>query len=335
MAKRRRLAPPDPTVVSAPGHRAPSPAPLGRAPIAAEAAQASQAAVAAEMADALTRARMGGRMILDLPLQAIEANHLVRDRTAFHTEELEALQSSIAARGQQTPIEVVDLGDGSYGLISGLRRLTVLQRLHNDNPEGGFDTVLAILRQPSDSAEAYLAMVEENEIRADLSYYERARIAAKAVEQGVFDTPKAALLALFRSASRAKRSKIRSFLVLVDALDGVLKHPEQIGERLGLRLSAALDQDARLGQRLCAQIKASRDRSATSERAILETALQVPHPETGKLVSKKQKNSPSEQELWPGLRMQRSGRRLVLEGEAITPAFEAALRDFLASRGPV
>jgi hypothetical protein len=35
--------------------------------------------------------------------------------------------------------------------------------------------------------EAYLAMVEENEIRVGLSFYERARIVARAAEAGVFE----------------------------------------------------------------------------------------------------------------------------------------------------
>ena len=50
-------------------------------------------------------------------------------------------------------------------------------------------------------------MVEENEIRVGLSYYERARIVAKAVAQGVFETEKQALQRLFHTASRPKRSK--------------------------------------------------------------------------------------------------------------------------------
>ena len=89
-------------------------------------------------------------------------------------------------------------------------------------------------------------MVEENEIRVGLSYYERARIAARAAELGVFPDTASALARLFASASRAKRSKIGSFLRLYTALDDRLRFPAAIPERLGLRLARALDADAGL-----------------------------------------------------------------------------------------
>jgi ParB family chromosome partitioning protein len=72
--------------------------------------------------------------------------------------------------------------------------------------------VLAVLRRPDTAAEAYVAMVEENEIRVGLSYYERARVAARAAEAGVFEDASAAIDVLFSTASKAKRSKIRSFV---------------------------------------------------------------------------------------------------------------------------
>lgn len=339
MAKRKRLVLPDSDAVNTPAPETKSAFPLGvartrrpAAPIAAEAAEASSAAVAQDMADALHTARQEGRMVLSLPLNSINANYLVRDRTVLHSEDLEALHSSIAARGQQTPIEVVALEGGRYGLISGLRRLTVLGRLHASDPDGGFDTVKALLRKPDDSAEAYLAMVEENEIRVGLSYYERARIAAKAVDQGAFATPKAALLTLYRAASRAKRSKIRSFLSLVDALDGALEHPEQIGERLGLQLSAAFESDPHLGRRLRAQLEQVRGQDAASEKAMLEAALRpAPTPE-------KEPNK-ANQTLSAGntamdFQVRRSGQKLVVEGTAVTPALEAAVRAFLRDWTP-
>ena len=331
MAKRKRLVMPDPAAVAGAGVDARPPVPPGlsaRAPIAAEAAEASAAAGFEEMADALHRARAEGRMILSLPLDEIDANHLVRDRTVLHSEDLEALQSSIAARGQQTPIEVVALENGRYGLISGLRRLTVLRHLHALDPEAGFGTAKALLRSPGDSAEAYLAMVEENEIRVGLSYYERARIAAKAVEQGVFDSPKTALLTLYRAASRAKRSKIRSFLTLVEALDGALEFPEQIGERLGLQLSAAFEAEPALARRLRAHLGQVRGQTAEAERAALEAALKGPG-------GAKTESNKGEMPVSPrDLRVQRSGQCLVIEGAGVTPALEKAVQEFLRGWSP-
>ena len=136
---------------------------------------------------------------------------------------------------------MVDLGGGRYGLISGWRRLSRLARLHAETGEARFGHVQALLRRPDGASDAYLAMVEENEIRAGLSHYERARIAALAAEQGVFSSPQDALRHLFANASRAKRSKIGSFMVLHRELGDVLAFPAAIPERLGLALAQALE----------------------------------------------------------------------------------------------
>ncbi|MBY6127044.1 ParB/RepB/Spo0J family partition protein, partial [Roseovarius atlanticus] len=220
MAKRKRLTPathahyldrgeaaPE-TKAMYPQRAAPTSS-FNSAPIADVARQNAASAALEEMADTLQAARENGRMVLDLPLEAVDETYLVRDRTRVDADEMATLRASIVARGQQTPIEVVSLEGGRYGLISGWRRLAALRQLATEY-EGKFDTIQALLRRPDDSANAYLAMVEENEVRVGLSYYERARIAARSVEHGVFETHKAALLSLFRSASRTKRSKIRS-----------------------------------------------------------------------------------------------------------------------------
>lgn len=51
-------------------------------------------------------------------------------------------------------------------------------------------------------------MVEENEVRANLSHYERGRIAVLAAEQGHFTHVEEAVARLSGAASKAKRSKI-------------------------------------------------------------------------------------------------------------------------------
>ena len=70
-------------------------------------------------------------------------------------------------------------------------------------------------------------MVEENEIRLGLSQYERARVAARAAARGVFADEEAALRALFATASRPKRSRIRAFLALYHGLDARLALPRR------------------------------------------------------------------------------------------------------------
>ena len=251
MAKRKRL-----TSARADFLAGPDPAarpPLSPAPIAGIAGDAASAAAAEELARTLGEARATGRMIMELPLESVDPSYLVRDRVEIDEEEMDALVASIAARGQQTPIEVADLGGGRYGLISGWRRIEALKRLA---PQEGGTTVLALLRAPKESAEAYLAMVEENEIRVGLSYYERARIALKAVEQGVYADIQTALQSLFHAASRAKRSKIGSFVRVAEAFDGHLTRPAALGERLGLKLAREIEADPELASRLIDRLAA-------------------------------------------------------------------------------
>ncbi|SDM04182.1 chromosome partitioning protein, ParB family [Aliiruegeria lutimaris] len=86
----------------------------------------------------------------------------------------------------------------------------------------------------------FVAMVEENEIRATLSPYERGRIAVVAARGGAFVNTEAAVEALFAAASKAKRSKIRSFAQLFEELGDLLRFPEMLTEKQGLILATAL-----------------------------------------------------------------------------------------------
>jgi len=281
MAKRKRLTLPGETPPAPPAPEAPALYPLGTArsmaPIAHVAGEASALAALTDLAGEMALAREAGRMILSLPLDQIEADYLVRDRMLSDEAELEVLMQSLRARGQQVPIEVAALPGGRYGLISGWRRLSALRQLHAEAPEQSrFSTVLALLRQPEAASEAYLAMVEENEIRVGLSYYERARIVARATEQGVFPDTATALAQLFAAASRAKRSKIGSFLRIVASLDDRLRFAAHIPERLGLSLSRALEADPTLAPRLRDRLRKTPADTAEAELAALEKSLTAP-----------------------------------------------------------
>jgi ParB family chromosome partitioning protein len=258
-----------------------------RSPIADVAGDAATMAALQDLTHSLTSARSEGRLIQRLPLDEIDAAYLVRDRIAMDPEEMAALTESLRQRGQQTAIEVADLGEGRatggrWGLISGWRRLQALRHLQTQT--GGTDTVLAIVRAPRDAADAYLAMVEENEIRVGLSYYERARIVARVTDQGVYPQDRAALQALFPTASRSRRSKIGSFLRIVRALDDHLRFPAALNERLGLTLSAALEADPALAARLAAALAGedaprTAPRTAAEEAAILQEVLRPRTPD--------------------------------------------------------
>jgi ParB family transcriptional regulator, chromosome partitioning protein len=212
-------------------------------PIARVASDAAESAALAEVTREVIQARETGRLVIELPLEEIAPDHLTRDRIPVEDEEMTALRTSIRTHGQRTPIEVTPLGTVEtgdrglpYGLISGWRRLAALKSLYAETGEPRFSTVQALIRRPETAQAAYVAMVEENEIRVGLSHYERARVAALAVRRGIFETEKAALLALFATASRPKRSRIRSFLEIYHALDAHLRFPAHLPERLGLKL---------------------------------------------------------------------------------------------------
>ena len=271
MAKRRRLTPAQPSYLSAvSASSGPHTLQAGigaHPPIAHVAGDASAMAALREVSGALDAARAEGRLLLRLPLEAVEADYLVRDRLVANEEELGHLMASIAEHGQRSPIEVAELGSGRYGLISGWRRVAALTRLAC--ADGRFSTVLAQVRHPGTAASAYVAMVEENEVRSGLSYYERARVTAKAVEAGVFPTEKAALQQLFSAASRARRSKIGSFLTIHRHLDGALRFPAALPERLGLALARLLEDDPTAGRLLQASLSARPPGSAAEEQSRL------------------------------------------------------------------
>lgn len=299
----------------------PAPTRSDHAPIARVAGDAATAAALAEVTGELEAARAQGRMVQMLDLDAIDAGHLVRDRLVVDDAEMAALRTSLAARGQQTPIEVVRTETG-YGLISGWRRLSALRSLFAETKAARFAQVQALVRQPVDAAQAYVAMVEENEIRVGLSYFERARIVLRAVEEGVYPDQKKALNGLFGSGSRAKRSKIKSFLPVVSDLGDALAHPAAIGERMGLALSQRLQNDAGFARTVTARLKAQGAQvDAAEEQSLLKDALsgQAPRPP-------KAPSDAAREELAPGLYLERKGQGIFLSGPGLDAEVEDRVR---------
>ena len=338
MAKRKRLTPARPDYLEEPG---PAPEtksmfPLGMArhapPIAQVAGETATQAALEEVTEELRAARVGGRLIQAVPLDAVDEGHLVRDRIRTDDDEMTVLIDSLRARGQQTPVEVVDLGEGRFGLISGWRRLTALRALHQETNEDRFATVLALLRRPESASDAYLAMVEENEIRVGLSYYERARIAARAAEQGVYADETTALRGLFASASRAKRSKIGSFMALYHALDAHLRFASAIPERLGLALVKALKEDQNAIRRITRALQEHPAETAGQEAALLLRALKG----RGKKDSDTAvtESDIQQSETIGGIHLERSrdGACVTLTGRSMSDDFLADLRNWLRHR---
>ena len=331
MAKRRRLE------VSE--HPAPAPGATsitrlsGAPPIADIAGQAAALSAAEGAVAEIAAAREDGRLVIRVALDVIDPDHLVRDRVLTDDEDMAALRASIATHGQRMPVELVDQGNGRYGLISGWRRISALAALHKETGEPDYGTVLAILRKPGDAGAAYIAMVEENEIRVGLSYYERARIAAKAAERGAFADTEAAINALYAAGSKARRSKIRAFVLIHEVLGAALAFPAHLSERLGLRLVQAIRQGR------APSVLAALDRGSDSpeaEAALLEAALRrgaKAGQTTAKTTGDKAEAAPTRRILAPGLvleaRKSATGQVLTLSGARVDSELADRIATFL------
>ncbi|WP_136444082.1 ParB/RepB/Spo0J family partition protein [Pacificoceanicola onchidii] len=258
MAKRRKLTAPsaeDLSRLEEEFRRETSPSPM--APIAQVAAEAAReapvsdpeirASQARDSADAQTLrdAEAAGLLIREIPVEEIAAEDMVRDRAQITREEMQELELSIELNGLRLPIEVYELsetdgGPERYGIISGYRRYKAVSGMYERWNDPRHAKIKAIVREPGSLEKAFASMVEENEIRVNLSPFERGRIVSLAVQMGVFPSTQVAVDRMFAMASKAKRSKIRSFAVIFEELGDLLNFPEALSEKQGLRLSAAL-----------------------------------------------------------------------------------------------
>lgn len=308
--------------------------PVRRAPIADVAGEAAATSALTAVAAELTAAKSEGRMIQALPLVSIQEDYLTRDRVVVDEAEMEVLKNSLRTRGQQTPIEVLEIAKDLYGLISGYRRLQALRALYQDGT--GPRTVLALVRQPEQASDAYTAMVEENEIRVGLSYFERANIVRGSVAAGVFATDTDALQTLFASASRSKRSKIKSFLPIVDMFGGALKFPNALTERLGLALAVRAGGDDGFATRLKDRLRKAAPDTADAEITLLQKALDggavqakpAPRPAPPAKV-----DSPTSAHLEAGgVRIAFQKGKMTLSGGQVDETLVQAVADFLRNR---
>lgn len=182
--------------------------------------------------------------ILSLPLDTILMDALPRDRSTMDEDAMQALVLSIATTGLRQPIEVWELStprDGcTHGLISGYRRLTAVRRLRDMRDGRTHTHIAAFLREPASVADAMAQMIAENELRADLSPWEKGRILVDAVAEGIFDTLDAAVKGLHPHLSRQAQGRIRLLGHLADEMPMGLTSPEALSLRQCIRLASAL-----------------------------------------------------------------------------------------------
>lgn len=75
--------------------------------------------------------------------------------------------------------------------------------------------------------------MQSAELRAALSPYERGRIAVIAAQQEIFANTEAAVAGLFSAASKAKRSKTRSFSLNFEEMGTCWNFPRTSGSGMG------------------------------------------------------------------------------------------------------
>lgn len=289
MAKRKKLEAPSADDMSRfeEEFRRETPARSSPAPIAQVAADTAQAYEGGSAEERAVRARdaseakrfreadAAGLLIFEIPLDVIEPLSMQRDRTIIDKEAMAELEFSIGQNGLRMPIEVYALKSSTagkqYGLLSGYRRLIAQQNLYARTGDAKYKTIKAVLREPDQMGGAFAAMVEENEIRQDLSHYERGRIAVIAAQQGAFASTEEAVAHMFAAASKAKRSKIRSFAMIFEELGDMLDHPEMMREKDGLRLATALRNGAET--RLREVLGTGQGVDPKSEWALIESVI--------------------------------------------------------------
>lgn len=303
MAKRRKLEAPSPEDISRiedefRRETSATPGPGGGRSLAPIAQVAAESAARSETADAETRAEQArnaadadrlhqavadGLLISELPVGQIDADAMIRDRTVLDRDQMVELRQSIAANGLRLPIEVFEhsapRADGvRYTLVSGYRRLLAVRGLQELTENPKYDTIRAIVRPAQGADDAFVAMVEENEVRSELSQFERGRIAVISAQQGAFVNVEDAVNKLFATASKAKRSKIRSFAVIFEELGDMLEHPEALSEKRGLQLAQALRNgaEARLRQSLAEAAQDTPDAEWASIERVIASSDTVP-----------------------------------------------------------
>lgn len=237
-----------------------SPGPMGAAvrDVAENLADTTEAKVAqrrqnSEDAKAFRAAQEEGRVLVRLPVGNIATDDLPRDRLELEavasSDEMEELKASIRARGQKEPIEVYIGQDGRYQLKKGWRRLNALRQLHEATADPGFAEIIARVEQgEEDRVSRYIDMVEENVVREDLTFAEMAQVAISAAQDervGEPD-PEAMVSRLYASLHKTKRSYIRSFVFLLNALGDDLRFPKTVARNLGVDVARAIRSEAQV-----------------------------------------------------------------------------------------
>ena len=219
------------------------------------------------------RLKRAGLITDMIPLDAIDTRKLIRDRAPGPDYELSELVESIREIGLSNPIRVEPAGEGRYELIQGWRRLSAYRQLLEETGDAEkWGRIPAGIAARGDELESlYRRMVDENMVRKDISFAEMAQLALHYAMDPMTEEhdPEKAVAILFKSAGYQKRSYIRSFIRLVEALGDALLYAPDIPRALGLALAQRLDEVPGTAAAIRAELKNWDSRSVKDELELL------------------------------------------------------------------
>lgn len=242
------------------------------------------------------RLKRAGLITDMIPLDAIDTNKLIRDRAAGPDYDLPELIASIREIGLSNPIRVEPAGNGRYELIQGWRRLSAYRQLLDETGDTeSWGRIPAGLSARGDELQQlYRRMVDENMVRKDISFAEMAQLAVHYAMDPLTEENDAekAVAILFRSAGYQKRSYIRNFIRLVEALGETLLYPQEIPRALGLALSQRLEEVEGLAAAIRTELKDWDSRSIKDELDVLRRYAGQGDDELGQPAPKKKASGP-------------------------------------------
>lgn len=283
MTKKRRIfdidlpdeEAPAPSVSSGGLRRGPMATAIGENADALRQREQTEAAIRAEndsLAHEFVRLKKLGLVVDMIPVDAVHATKLVRDRSARVDADLEDLKASIKALGLSNPIRVEQVGDGRYELVQGWRRLSAYRALFEETGDPAYARIPAGLMAKGETLDSlYRRMVDENMVRKDISWAEMANLARAYTQDdatGCRDLDQAVNL-LFATANPQKRSYVRRFAFLMRAVESSLDHAEAIPRALGLAVANRIENEAGSAAALARRLAAAPGRTAEQELAIL------------------------------------------------------------------
>tara|TARA_R110002033_G_scaffold22354_3_gene54105 strand:- start:1131 stop:2258 length:1128 start_codon:yes stop_codon:yes gene_type:complete len=197
---------------------------------------------------------------------------LTRDRSSNVDPELAELKESIKAVGLSNPIRVEQTAEG-FELIQGFRRLSAFRQLAEETGDPRYTRIPAAMVPRGEPLVAlYRKMVDENLIRKDLSFGEMAQLALSYARDESIPSGEA-VSTLYASALKQKRTYIRQFARVLEALDGTVRHPEAIPRALGLDVYKLLDAEPERAGAIMNALMDMPDRDAAAEMRVLRDSL--------------------------------------------------------------